>query len=245
MLRGTLEALALPPTGLVVLILVGLLLRGGWRRLGRRLTWAALIALILLGMPIVSDSMLRTLETDLPTAPPAEHPPQAIVVLSAGLIRTHQEKLDARPDLLTLDRLRTAAMMHRRTGLPILMSGGVPRFGGPALADVMAQSLNDDFQTPTRWVEAKSDDTWENARFSADILRPQGITSIYLVTHSWHMRRALLAFHATGLTVTAAPTSLDDPMELDLGDFIPQAAGWQTGYYALHEWIGYAWYKLR
>ena len=245
MLRGALEALALPPTGFVVLIVVGLLLRGGWSRLGRRLTWAALIALILLGMPIVSDTMLRALESDLPTTPPADHPPQAIVVLSAGLIRTHQEKLGARPDSLTLDRLRTAAMMHRRTGLPVLVSGGVPRFGGPALAEVMAQSLNDDFQTPARWIEAKSIDTWENARFSADILHAQGITSIYLVTHSWHMRRALLAFQATGLTVTAAPTSLDDPPGFDLSDFIPRAAGWQTGYYALHEWIGYAWYKLR
>ena len=109
----------------------------------------------------------------------------------------------------------------------------------------MAQSLKDDFQTPARWVEDKSIDTWQNAHFSADILRADGITSIYLVTHSWHMRRALVAFQGTGLTVTAAPTSLDDPLKPDLGDFLPRAAGWQAGFYAIHEWIGYAWYKLR
>jgi uncharacterized SAM-binding protein YcdF (DUF218 family) len=243
--RSTIAALVLPPTGFVVLILVGLLLRGGWRRFGRRLTWAGLIALILVGMPAVSDSMLLALESDLPTTPPADRPPQAIVVLSAEAIRTHQEPSGARPGLLTLDRLRTAAMMHRRTGLPILVSGGVPGPGRPPLADVMAQSLDNDFQTPARWIEPKSADTWENARFSAEILRAEGITSIYLVTHSWHMRRAVLSFEATGLTVTAAPTSLDDPLEFHLDDFIPRAGGWQTGYYALHEWIGYAWYKLR
>ena len=66
----------------------------------------------------------------------------------------------------------------------------------------MAQSLTDDFRTPPRWVEAKSADTWENARFSADILRAEGITSVYVVTHAWHMRRAVLAFQGTGLTVT-------------------------------------------
>jgi uncharacterized SAM-binding protein YcdF (DUF218 family) len=243
--RAIIADLALPPTGLVVLIVIGLLLRGGWRRFGRRLTWTSLIALILLGMPVVSQSMLLALESDLPTTPPADRPPQAIVVLSAEVIRTHQEKLGARPGLLTLDRLRTAAMLHRRTGLPILVSGGIPRSGGLSLAEVMARSLNDDFQTPARWIEPKSLDTWENARFSRDILRAEGITSIYVVTHSWHMRRALLSFEASGLTVTAAPTPIDDPLEVDVGDFIPRAGGWQTGYYALHEWIGYAWYKLR
>lgn len=243
--RTLIEDLVLPPTGLVWLMVIGLLLSGRWRRFGRSLTWASLIALILLGMPAVSDSMLLPLESGLPTTPPADHPPQAIVVLSAELIRTHQEKLGARPGLLTLDRLRTAAMLQRRTGLPILVSGGVPRPGTPALAEVMAQSLKDDFQTPARWIEPKSVDTWENARFSADILRAAGITSVYLVTNSWHMRRALLSFEGTGLKVTAAPTPLDDPLEFEASDFIPRAGGWQTGYYALHEWIGYAWYELR
>jgi uncharacterized SAM-binding protein YcdF (DUF218 family) len=244
-MKGVVEALALPPTGFVILIVAGLLMRGRWRRFGRRLTWTALIALILLGMPIVSNNLLLALETGLPTTPPPGHPPQAIVVLSAEITRAHQAVLGFRPGLLTLDRLRTAAALHRRTGLPILVSGGVTQPGTASFAAVMAQSLKDDFQTPARWVEAESTDTWENARFSADILRPEGITSIYLVTHSWHMRRALVAFQDTGLTVTAAPTSPDEPLEPDLGDFLPRAAGWQTGYYAIHEWIGYAWYKLR
>lgn len=244
-MKAALEALALPPTVFVVLIVAGLLLRGEWWRFGRRLTWVSLIALILFGMPVVSVNLLRALESGLPTTPPPGHPPQAIVVLSAEMIRTHQEALGFRPGLLTLDRLRTAAALHRRTGLPILVSGGTGQSGSPALATVMAESLKDDFQTPARWIEDKSTDTWENAHFSAEILRAEGITSIYLVTHSWHMRRALVAFRDTGLTVTAAPTPLDDPLGPDTYDFLPRAAGWQVGYYAIHEWIGYAWYRLR
>jgi uncharacterized SAM-binding protein YcdF (DUF218 family) len=167
------------------------------------------------------------------------------VVLGAEVIRAHNEKLGIRPGLLTLDRLRTAAALHRRTGLPILVTGGTTQPDTPAVGLVMAQSLTDDFQTPPRWVESKSSDTWQNARFSADILRAEGITSVYVVTHSWHMRRAVVAFQGTGLTVTAFPTSLDDPLEPDLYDFLPRASGWQTGYFAVHEWIGYAWYRLR
>jgi uncharacterized SAM-binding protein YcdF (DUF218 family) len=244
-MKAVLEALALPPTIFVVLIVAGLVLRGRWQRPGRWLTWVSLILLILFGMPVVSDSLLLALETGLPTTPPPDHPPQAIVVLTAEYVRTHDEALGFRPGLLSLDRLRTAAALHRRTGLPILVSGGIGQPGAPALADVLAQSLKDDFQTPARWVETKSSDTWQNARFSAAILRANGITSIYLVTHSWHMRRALVAFRHTGLMVTAAPTSLDEPLGPDLDDFLPRAAGWQTGYYAIHEWVGYAWYELR
>jgi uncharacterized SAM-binding protein YcdF (DUF218 family) len=192
-MRGLLETLALPPTGLVALITIGLLLGGTWRRFGRRLTWVSLIGLILFGMPAVSYGLLVALETDLPLTPPADHPPQAIIVLGAEVIRAHQEDLGIRPGLLTLDRLRTAAALHRKTGLPILVTGGSTQPHTPAVALVMAQSLKDDFQTPARWVEPKSVDTWENARFSADILRAEGINSVYVVTHPWHMRRALLA----------------------------------------------------
>jgi uncharacterized SAM-binding protein YcdF (DUF218 family) len=244
-MRGILETLAIPPTGFVVLVVIGLLLSGGRRRFGHRLTWISLIALILLGMPVVSGSLLLALETGLPGTPPVDHPPQAIIVLGGEIIRARDEKLGIRPGLLTLDRLRTAAALHRRTGLPILVTGGTTQPNTAAVGLIMEQSLKDDFQTPARWVESKSADTWENARFSADILHAEGITSVYVVTHAWHMRRAVLAFQWTGLTVTAAPTSLDDPLGPDLNDFLPRAAGWQTGYFAIHEWIGYAWYALR
>jgi uncharacterized SAM-binding protein YcdF (DUF218 family) len=237
--------LAMPPAGFVVLIIIGLLMRRAWHRTGRRLTWVSLVALILFGMPVVSYSMLLALESGLPLTPPADQPPQAIVVLGAEVIRAHNERLGIRPGLLTLDRLRTAAALHRRTGLPILVTGGTTQPNTPAVGLVMEESLKDDFQTPPRWVESKSSDTWENARFSADILRAEGITSVYVVTHCWHMRRAVLAFQGTGLTVTAFPTSLDDPLGFDLYDFLPRASGWQTGFFAVHEWIGYAWYRLR
>jgi uncharacterized SAM-binding protein YcdF (DUF218 family) len=244
-MRAFLVTLAMPPTGFVVLTGIGLFLWGTRRRTGKFLAWASLIGLTLFGMPAVSHNLLLALESGLPMTPPARQPPQAIVVLGGEVIRARDENLGIRPGLLTLDRLRTAAALHRRTGLPILVTGGITQPETPAVAEVMAESLREDFRAQSRWIEAKSADTWENARFSADILRAEGITSIYVVTHAWHMRRAVLAFADTGLTVTAAPMALDDPLGPIFSDFLPRAAGWQAGYYAVHEWIGYAWYKLR
>lgn len=244
-MKNLIVTLGLPPTGFVMLILAGMLMVGRRSRAGRRLYGVGMAALLLSGMPAVSASMLAALESGYPTTPPADHPPQAIVVLGADVIRTADDPPGVRPGLLTLDRLRTAAALHRRAGLPILVSGGGTQPRAAAVAEVMQRSLSGDFGTPARWVEPKSADTWENARLSAAILRPLGITSVYVVTHAWHMRRAMLAFRGTGLVVTAAPTARDEAPGPDWFDFVPRASGWQTGYYALHEWIGYAYYWLR
>ncbi len=231
--------------GLATLIVVGLLLHRRGRRFGYRLAWTAVIALILLAMPIVSENLLLALEAGLPTTPPADHPPGAIVVLGAEVFRAKSEPLGVGPGPLTLERLRTAAGLSRRTGLPILATGGVTQPNTAPVGIVMGDSLRDDFRRPARWIEDRSRDTWENARFSAGILRAEGINSVYVVTSAWHMRRALLAFAGTGLTVTAAPTPPGDPLRPNFNDFLPHASAWLAGYYALHEWIGYAWYCVR
>ena len=245
-MKDLIETLGIPPVGFVLLIVLGLALRGSWHRFGRRVTWTAVIGLILSGMPAVSFALLVALETNLPTAFSADNPPQAIIVLGAEIVHAPDENLGSRPGLLTLDRLRTAAELHRRTGLPILVTGGTTLSNTAPLAVVMDRSLTEDFRTPPKWIELKSEDTLENARLSAAILRPLGVTSVYVVTHAWHMRRAALAFQGTGLTVTAAPVSRDHLLlGLEVNDFFPRASGWQVGYYAMHEWVGYAWYSMR
>ena len=109
----------------------------------------------------------------------------------------------------------------------------------------MADSLQHDFQVPTEWLENSSVDTWQNAQLSAAILREHGIKSIYLVTHAWHMRRALMAFSHTGLVVTAAPVPLDRIQHASAMAFLPNAGSWMGSFYAVHEWIGCAWYALQ
>ena len=243
-LKTILVSLLVPPFGFVTLALLGLLLSGSWRRLGRNLIGASLIGLTVLAMPVVSDMMLEALERDLPRIPPPSAPPGAIVVLGAEIRRT-----DDSPGVvvgrLSLERLRTAATLQRRTGLPVLISGGALRDDLPAIATVMATSLEGDFRIPSPWLETKSRDTWENARFSADILRARGITSVYVVTHAWHMRRALQAFRRTDLTATAAPIPPDMHSGWMAEDFLPHTSSWTLSYFALHEWIGTMWYAIR
>jgi uncharacterized SAM-binding protein YcdF (DUF218 family) len=244
-LKNLLVALLLPPFGLVTLALAGLILQR-WRPLfGTALLWIALIGLVCLAMPAVTDTALVGLEQRLPMTPPAGDPPQAIVVLGAEVTRNAGGPSDVNVGRLTLERLRTAAELHRKTGLPILVTGGTTQPDTPPVGTLMAESLKDDFQIPARWTETESRDTWENAADSAKILHADGIHSVYVVTNAWHMRRALIAFAHTDLVVTAAPTPLDRPPGPILNDFEPRSQTWEVAYYTLHEWIGCAWYELR
>lgn len=241
--KSLLLTLLLPPVNLVFVILAGLVLLHMVPRLARWLITVATLLLLVLAMPAVSGGMLRALEVHLPMTPPAGKPPGAIVILGAEATRIDGPPPGETVGRLTLERLRAGAALQRKTQLPILVSGGDLGEGAPSLALLMRDSLTQDFQVPVRWTEDRSRDTWQNAEYSAAILHANGIDSIYLVTHSWHERRALMAFAGTGITVTAAPTPLDRPATPPL-DFMPRVSAWETSYFALHEWIGCVWYAL-
>lgn len=243
-IKALLVPFIVPPANLILAALAGALLWRAYPRLSLWLVRVSVLFLVLLSMPVVSGTLLWTLEQGLPLQPPAGKPPQAIVILTAGLIRTDGGHPGAVVDPLGLQRAAAGAALERRTHLPILVSGGSEGTDVPTLAAVMRQTLVQDFQVPVRWVEDRSVDTWQNARFSAAILRANKIDSIYLVTHAWHERRALIAFRPTGLAVTAAPVLLNRLPNPVFEDFVPHATALTDSYYALHEWIGCLWYSL-
>jgi uncharacterized SAM-binding protein YcdF (DUF218 family) len=230
---------------LLLLAVVGTLIGRRRRRIGRFLAWAGLAGLLMLAMPVAGGLLMIALEQRLPLTPPPDSPPQAIAILGGDVVRggIRTVVLDLGP--ISLERLQVGAALSRRTGLPILVSGGSLREGDAPVAALMADSLVYDFQVPVRWIEAGSLDTWENAHLSAAILREQGIRSIYVVTQAWHMRRAIMAFADVGIIVTAAPPRLDRLRTPLAANVIPEVAGWQESYYALHEWIGCVYYSLR
>ncbi len=232
----------IPPVGLLLLTLLGLVLQWQYRRLGYTAACLGAVLLLVLALPAFASSLLVPLEQNLPLTPPPDKPPQAIVILGGDIQRTSSKTMY--PGAQSLVRERAAAALARQTGLPVLITGGKLRAYDTPVGELMATSLQEDFGVPARWVERVSFDTWENAHLSEPILKEHGIHSIYVVTSAWHMRRALLAFADTGIAVTAAPTHLDR-VSTDLIDFLPSTLGWSTSYVALHEWIGCAWYSLR
>jgi uncharacterized SAM-binding protein YcdF (DUF218 family) len=245
------RSLLLPPVNLLLLAMIFWMMAYRYPRLGWRLLGLCLLGMFVLAMPITPALLLEGLELGIvlkqPTAGLANNP-GAIIILGgdfgfgepAGAIFT-----GAQPGSLTLERVRAGAALQRRTGLPILVTGGASHVGGIAIATLMRQSLQDDFGVTARWVEPNSSDTWQNADFTAAILKKEGISAAYVVSQSWHLRRAAIAFRHFDFVVWPAPVSLADFDGLKLEMFQPTVSAWLDSYWALHEWVGCAVYALR
>jgi uncharacterized SAM-binding protein YcdF (DUF218 family) len=247
--------LLLPPGNLFVLVLVGLVIWRRWARAGKIIAGAGFAAMAFLSTNAGAGFFVTPLEAKTTVLlAPERAGAQAIVVLAAGQLENAPEyDSQAIPDYVALARLRYAAHLQRRTGLPVLVSGGN---GGDkvdvndkdreyAKADAMAVALRADFGVPVKWIEPNSRDTAENAAYSAELLRPGGVKRILLVTDAMHMPRARAAFLRTGLEVVDAPTMFFRDQALGAGAWLPSAEGMRRSWYAIYEWIGIAWYNLR
>ncbi len=239
-------ALLLPPFNFILLCAMGLLLRRSRPRLGFALSALALLLLTVCSTGIGAHWLARPLE--------AMNPPllsthaldaQAIVILAGGRQSNAPEYggQDV-PNLISLGRLRYGARLQRATGLPLLVSGGAPEGATLSEAALMATVLREELGTPVHWVEQASDNTAQNAQYSARMLQQAGVRKMVLVTDALHMPRARRAFEQHGMQVVPAPTVFATYGRRSALRWVPTAAGLRLSYYAMHEWLGLLWYRL-
>lgn len=242
-------ALLTPPAVFLVLALLGLLLQYRWRYLGQAMVSGSVLALVILSAPATGDFLISTLEDSVEplvlTRESLQKRAGAIVVLGAGRASDAPEYGGDTVNGSALERLRYGARLHRASGLPLLVTGGSV-FGEPIPeAKLMRDVLRQDFQVEVSWTEERSRTTHENAVFSRPILDASGVHRVTLVTHAWHMRRAILAFRQAGIDVIPAPTVYTAPdSAAGFMRFLPSGPGLSKSYLAMHEWIGIAWYRL-
>jgi len=247
-LRSFFTVLVMPPLALFALGAVGLVVHRRRPRLGKALMGAAAAGLFVLSLPIVAATLTRSLQhdeaLDLAHLPERPEGPQAIVVLGADCHRNAPEYGGSTVGMLSLERLRFAARLARRTGLPVLTTGGAPAEDMRPVAEYMADTLREDFGVEVRWIEDRSGNTRENVRFAKELLAEDDITRIYLVTHAWHMPRALRETEAAGLEAVAAGTMYHGWPRVRITSYLPSARALRESSWAVHEWIGRAWYAL-
>ncbi len=237
------SAFLLPPINLLVLGAAGLATVKKHPRLGKSLIVTSFLFLFILSTPYAASTLLGSLET-FPAVTSLNPNAGAIVILGAGANSSAPEYGGDTVDALSLQRVRYGASLQRRSGLPILVSGGNPA-GDTPVGVLMKNALERDFQVPARWVEDRSSNTYENAMFSYKILHQSGIDTIYLVTHAWHMPRAVATFKKAGFHVIPAPTVFSSYKHISLMDFMPNAPAFLKSYYAIHEMIGLVWYQIK
>jgi len=139
----------------------------------------------LLERPLVSRDPVRPLD--------------AIVVLGAPL---------ARGDRLTPvleERVAAAHALWQQGGAPrVVATGGVTHGAARAEAAAIAEALAARGIADVL-VEDASHTTAENARFTAALVAPLGIRSVWIVTQPFHTRRAVRLFRRAGLDAHGWP----------------------------------------
>lgn len=245
-LATNLFALALlPPLSLVLLLVAGLVVHRRRPRLAMALILVAAAALYALSTPWVSGVLLESLEISAPLDPAQLDTADAIVVLGGGRRLNAAEYGGDTLKGLALERLRYGARLHRASALPLLVTGGRPGGGTRAEGRIMQRILEDEYGLSPHWVEDAATTTWDNARLSAPLLKEAGVRRVVLVSHAWHLRRAVPLFEAQGLEVVPAGIQFSSTRVDDVFDLVPTPAGLRDSSFALHEWLGILWYKLR
>ncbi|HUN47216.1 MAG TPA: YdcF family protein [Stellaceae bacterium] len=238
------------PGDLLVLILVAgtiwLLVSGHRRGLG--LVVLAAIGFTATAALPVGEWMIMPLEDRI--APPATLPPNitGIILLGGGVnevisaARNHPTVNDA------ADRLvGTAALARRYPEARIVVSGGSSRIipNGAVEAVAMENFLVEEGIDRARITrEARSRNTYENALYSYDEVKPKPGETWLLVTSAWHMPRAVGCFREVGWHVIPYPVDYKTTGHFSLvGE---EQLGSQLALVSLaaKEWIGLLIYRV-
>jgi len=227
-------SLAAPP-GLIVVILL-LLAHQAFRRprktlLGTELFLVAL-CLYLLSAPASSRRLVGPLESVTPSLPEGDLK-AAVVVLAAGIRESDDGRRELKPH--SLQRLVGGWELARERDWPLIV------------AEAMAEQL-------ARWgfegkilLENRSRTTWENLAQTAPLLKAEGITDIVIVTHAYHMKRALLCAKKALPESTLHPWPvghLADRVRPSAPDWLPDAAALFQSMIALRERLGLFVYRF-
>ena len=243
-------SMILPPGVFFLLLAVGLI----WSRKHRWARWlaaASLVAFALLTLKVVAYQLVAPFEARWPPLDmkiaKSLAPEQAMIVVLGGGRTLGALEYKERETLSPASLRRTvfAAQLAARTGLPLAVSGGRPSGGVLGEAELMKNLLENGFGQRVALVEAKSFDTRMNALYIAQALAGGKVRTVVLVTDVLHMPRAARAFEAAGLKVLPAPVYFRASAPLNVTDFVPTAEGLELSHYALHEWLGAAWYGMR
>ncbi len=236
-------ALLLPPVPFLLLTLVGarLLLRRrglGWLLIvfSVAVMWlsactgaARAVSQLLLHPPAaMSFDRMRELRGELQAKKAV-----AIVILGAGTEPFAPEYGVSSLREASLERLRYGVWLSGQTGAPMAFSGGVGRAQGESTAEarVAGRIASEEFGRPIRWLEEESRDTRENAARTFALLKAAGIKHVVLVTHGYHMGRALRAFsEAAGsdITVEPAPMGLAWRTVTPVLEWVPSSTGFES-----------------
>ncbi len=228
------------PPGVFILVF---LLAALWQmaRGRRRSSLLCLLTAVIMWLAAITptaDLLLRPLEALYPL--PGALDGDVILVLGSALYAGAPD-IDGvgAPSAEACERLLAAARIHRRTGLPIILSGGRVLPHQELMGPVYQRFLKGIGVPANRiLLENRSRDTFENARYSWEVCRQRGFRRPLVVTHAAHMPRAMFCFRRLNVPATPVPCGFRTwaGKTYHWPEFLPRSFDGLAA--ALHEYIG-------
>jgi uncharacterized SAM-binding protein YcdF (DUF218 family) len=238
------------PSNLVMAIgcLGLLLLPTRWARAGAWLMAASFVALAMLGLSPVGNTLLIPLEQRFPPWDATRGPPDGIIVLGGGIspdvsVARNEVVLNEAAERLTV----VAELARRYPNARILLSGGsgelIPGASEAPFALRMIESFG--IARDRILLEDRSRNTIENAAYSKQLARPIPGERWLLVTSAYHLPRAIGVFRKVGFAVEPYPVDWRTRGTRDLlRPFGSVGDGLRRVDTAVREWVGLAVYWI-
>jgi uncharacterized SAM-binding protein YcdF (DUF218 family) len=207
----TLWFLLQPSTLMLGAVIAGaILIATAWKRLGRRLLWGAIAALLICGLSPLGDLLIRPLEQRFAHADLERGGPIAGIIVLGG---AEDSRAEGAPQVAGLneaaERYTEAVILARRLPEVRLVftggSGALLRTQAPEAETAGRLFVALGIAKERLVLEQESRDTYQNAQFAARLLDPKPGERWLLVTSAWHMPRAIGCFRRAGFAVEAWP----------------------------------------
>jgi uncharacterized SAM-binding protein YcdF (DUF218 family) len=198
------------------------------------------LLLYLLSNDIVSGILISPLEYTY--TPPSELDGDVIIVLGGGGIdKSPNLGFEGHMSSNASNRLITVNSLYQKTGLPIIFSGGLLYDLNDTEANIGSMILTS-FGIPRDKIllEDKSQNTAQNAEYTARILNEKNFSRPILVTSAYHIPRAVREFAKNNVTVTPFPAGYKTSRErkVNILTLSPSSGNLDKSAIALKEYLG-------
>lgn len=242
----------LAPANVMLMLLVVATIALVWRPRWRVARWLAAVSAVVIlagGSLPIGYLLQRALEDRFPRPVALPARVDGIVVLGGAV----------QPDLAvargvvalndTAERMTEAVALSRRyPGARLIFTGGSARLlpnGNTEAATAKRFFIGQGLAEDRVEYEAQSRNTYENARYTYDLVKPRPGETWLLVTSARHMPRSMGCFRQVGWgSILPWPVDYTTKPDLDLVPWANLVIGLVDLNDGLHEWIGLAAYRL-
>lgn len=200
----------------------------------------AIAGFIFIGGGFFPQLLLNRLQENvIPLDKPTWQKKNAIILLGVGVLHLpNKDRLQ--PTVVGYSRIYETARLYfsckkSATQCFVFVSGGDALSVGESEAVIYQKALMDLGVAKSDFIlESKSMNTYQNAKFTSELLQKESFNQIVLVTSAIHMERSLLYFSAFDVKPTPAPADYLTAIH----SFLPLGYNFAMVDFALHEYMG-------